>query len=161
SVGEKESLSNGADASFGETRLPVDASLRDASVAAQDFQSGKNSDASTESAARFGETLLRGSVILIAAGPARASGLPTRVVAEEADLDRSSTIEPESAAGEFIDPPSMQEQLDGIEAAIRETPDCKLVVIDPLAAMLEGEEKLNAATWQQLVRALAKLARKH
>lgn len=63
--------------------------------------------------------------------------------------------------GEHNHPVDLTRDLEHIEAAIRRTPDCRLVIIDPISAYLGGTDSHRNAEIRGLLASLADMASRH
>lgn len=89
--------------------------------------------------------------------------VPARLIAAGADLDRIITFEMETASEHSQIPRSFSlgDDLGTLEAALAATPDCRLVVIDPISAYLGRTDGNHNGEVRSLLQPLAELARIH
>jgi hypothetical protein len=103
-----------------------------------------------------------GTAILLHAEDDASDTVRARLSAAGADLDRIVTFEMESAAGQpqISQPFSLREGLAALDAALAATPDCRLVVIDPITAYLGDISGNQNHEVRSLLGSLADLARR-
>jgi putative DNA primase/helicase len=100
------------------------------------------------------------SVVVVCPDDVREEVMSARLTAAGADLDKVFAVDADRSPETMASVTTVYE-LDVIKAAIQSLPDCKLVVIDPLAMLLEGLDGKLPGTMQHLLRGLATLAREH
>jgi hypothetical protein len=76
-------------------------------------------------------------------------------------MERICSVEPEQTEGREVVDAALDDYLAALGEALEETPDCKLVVIDPLLALVENVDGWLSRAMRQMLRGLARLARKH
>jgi hypothetical protein len=107
-----------------------------------------------------------GGVVLLSAEDDLADTIKPRLDAAGADVRRISAIatvkrfDPAKNA-EVFEPFNLTDNLPALERAIRQTPDCRVVVIDPISAYLGGTDSHKNADVRGLLTPLSELAARH
>jgi putative DNA primase/helicase len=105
----------------------------------------------------------RGSVIFLSAEDDPSDTILQRLKAAGADLTKVAALtavrEPQSRASGR--PFSLRRDLDALEAVIEQTPNCRLVVIDPISAYMDGIDDHRNADVRNLLHPLVELAAAH
>ncbi|HKW63598.1 MAG TPA: AAA family ATPase [Candidatus Acidoferrum sp.] len=112
-----------------------------------------------------GATCESGSVILLSAEDDPADTIRPRLDAAGADVSRVHTLEAvrvELTDGSLADKPfNLETDVAALEAALREYPGVRLVVIDPISAYLGGVDSHSNAEVRGVLTPLATLAAQH
>lgn len=106
-----------------------------------------------------------GSIVLLSAEDDAADTIRPRLDAAGADCNRIHILEAvqeEDGEGKSTERVfSLKRDLEVLEETLATLPDCRLVVIDPISAYLEGTDSHKNADIRGLLAPLAKLASKH
>ncbi|UCC97405.1 MAG: AAA family ATPase [Phycisphaerales bacterium] len=112
----------------------------------------------------FEHPILKGSVIILSAEDDVADTIVPRLKSHQADLRRIRAIEgvtsvrrPSEGPGAF----NLTQHLPALEQAISQTPETRLVIIDPLTAYLGGTDSHKNAEVRAALAPLARLACEH
>jgi putative DNA primase/helicase len=86
--------------------------------------------------------------------------MPDRLAAAGADADRVVALEIDASGDGLQTPSAMESKLTALQTALEATPDCKLVVIDPLSMFLIDANGDRNGAMPKLLYGLTKLARR-
>ncbi len=99
-----------------------------------------------------------GGVLLLTAENDLADTICPRLTAAGANLDRIMPFPDEPSPADDSPPFSLPNDLAALEQAIASTPDCRLVIIDPLTAFLPQTRARRRPDWPAIFKPLAALA---
>lgn len=105
-----------------------------------------------------------GGVLLLSAEDDASDTIAPRLIASGADLTRINLlagVEGDDEAGQYRRPFDLARDLPRLEMAIGQTPDCRLVVIDPISAFCGNTDEHKNADVRRLLHPLSELAAKH
>jgi hypothetical protein len=102
-----------------------------------------------------------GTTIVVCAEDEQYESMPARLAAAGADLDKICAIEVDPPDDGTLHSLSPGYELAALRAALAATPDCKLVVIDPLSVYVNGRDGRQSESLPMLLFTLANLAHKY